>query len=770
MAQALVVVESAAKAKTIERFLGGDYRVMASGGHIRDLPRRGLSVDIANGFQPQFEVVPDRAKILESLKRAARKAARIYLATDPDREGEAISHDLAEEFLGVLPAARRVPIERITFHEITPPAVRNAIEAAGAVDANKVRAQQTRRVLDRIVGYKISPLLSRKVAPRLSAGRVQSVALHLICAREREIRAFNVEEYWTVDAHLTTDGGKPVRATAEVPRSLPREPAVRDEATARRIQRALEDCSFRVGEVEAKNRQEKAPPPFITSTMQRQAASLYRFPAARTMRAAQGLYEGVDLGSGDRVGLITYLRTDSTRISNDALRDVRRFIGDRFGGDFLPERPNYFRKVKGAQDAHEAIRPTSVDRTPDQMAAFLSEDQAKLYRMVWERFIASQMTPAVWRDTKVTILAEPRASRDMPEIPGFGKAPERLLASGSVLAERGYRVLYREAAEDAGPAEAEPKPVMPELQPGQALGLDRILPVQHFTAPPRRYSEAGLIRKLEQNGIGRPSTYVPILRKIKDRDYVRTKQRVFVPTEVGMLVSELLSVSFADLFNVRYTARMEENLDRIEQGEADFEGTLGAFYGDFVRDLDRALVEMPRVKGLPTAETCERCGRPLVLRWAAGEKFLGCPGFPECRGSRSLGDAGDGATDEEAPVCPECGAPMSEKRGRFGPFLGCSRYPECAKIIQIRNGRMVARTPPEPVEGACPDCGKGLVRRQGRRGPFVGCSSFPKCRYIQPNPARKSGRSASGKGGADRKTAKRASGRRRDAQSRGARS
>ena len=757
MASALVVVESAAKAKTIERFLGRDYRVMASGGHVRDLPQRGLSVDIANGFRPQFEVVPDRAKILDSLKRAARKASRIYLATDPDREGEAISHDLADEFLGALAPGRKVPIQRITFHEITPPAVRRAIEDAGEVDGNKVKAQQTRRVLDRIVGYKISPLLSRKVAPRLSAGRVQSVALRLICAREREIRAFNIEEYWTIDAQLITDGGEPLRTTAEVPKSLPRQPAVREEATARLIQRALEGCRFRVAGVEARNRREKAPPPFITSTMQRQAASLFRFPAARTMRAAQGLYEGVDLGAGDRVGLITYLRTDSTRVSNQALQEVRAFIGNRFGDDFLPEGPNYFRKLKGAQDAHEAIRPTSVERTPDQMAAFLTEDQRKLYRMIWERFIASQMTPAVWHDTKAIILAEPPDGGEAPEIPGFGTAPERFIATGSVLAERGYRVLYREAAEDAAPsAESEGKAVIPPLEAGQRLGLDQIVPVQHFTAPPKRYSEASLIRKLEQNGIGRPSTYVPILRKIKDREYVRTKQRVFVPTEVGMLVSDLLSVSFDNLFNVRYTADMEENLDRIEQGEADFEGTLGAFYADFVQDLERAVVEMPRVKGLPTAEACDRCGRPLVLRWSGGEKFLGCPGFPECRGSRSLGEPGEETGDEEAATCPECGAPMSEKRGRFGPFLGCTRYPDCTKIIQLRNGRMVARPAPVPVEGSCPECGKGLVRRQGRRGPFVGCSGFPKCRYIQPGASARGGKSASGRKKARRKAPARA--------------
>ena len=759
MANALIVVESAAKAKTIERFLGRDYRVMASGGHVRDLPQRGLSVDIANGFRPRFEVVPDRAKTLDSLKRAARKASRIYLATDPDREGEAISQDLADEFLGALAPGRQVPIQRITFHEITPPAVRKAIEDAGAVDENKVKAQQTRRVLDRIVGYKISPLLSRKVAPRLSAGRVQSVALRLICAREREIRAFQIEEYWTIDAHLVTDDGEPLRATAEVPKRLPREPAVRDEATARRIQRALEGCRFRVDNIEAKDRREKAPPPFITSTMQRQAASLFRFPAARTMRAAQGLYEGVDLGAGDRVGLITYLRTDSTRISNQALRDVRHFIGDRFGGDFLPERPNVFRKLKGAQDAHEAIRPTSLERTPDQMAAFLNEDQRKLYRMIWERFIASQMTPAVWRDTRATVLAEPAAGGTAAEIPGFGKAPERLVATGSVLAEQGYRVLYREAAEDAASAESEGKTVIPPLQAGQRLALDQILPLQHFTAPPKRYSEAGLIRRLEQNGIGRPSTYVPILRKIKDREYVRIKQRVFAPTEVGMLVSDLLSVSFDNLFNVRYTADMEENLDRIEQGEADFEGTLGTFYADFARDLDRAVVEMPRLKGLPTAEACDRCRRSLVLRWSGGEKFLGCPGFPECRGSRSLGEPGDDTTEEEAPVCPECGVPMSEKRGRFGAFLGCTRYPECTKIIQIRNGRIVARPAPVPVEGKCPDCEKQLVRRQSRRGAFVGCSGFPKCRYIQPDPARRDRRPAS------RKTRKKAGSRSRTARS-----
>ena len=736
METALIVVESAAKAKTIERFLGREFKVMASGGHVRDLPHRGLSVDIENGFRPQFEVVPDRAKILETLKRAARKASRIYLATDPDREGEAISHDLAEEFSGALGRGRRIPIQRIAFHEITPPAVRAAIENAGEIDASKVKAQQTRRVLDRIVGYKISPLLSRKVAPRLSAGRVQSVALRLICTREREIRAFDIEEYWTIEAHLRTGEGKKVLANAEAVKSLPRQPAVRDEAMARRIQHHLEQCRFEVLRVESKERQEKAPPPFITSTMQRQAASAFRFPAARTMRTAQSLYEGVDLGSGDRVGLITYLRTDSTRVSKQALEDVRALIAARFGAEFLPERPNFFRKQKAAQDAHEAIRPTSIERTPEQMAAYLNEDQSRLYRLVWERFVASQMTPAVWRDTRATILAERPGGEPVPEITGFGPAPDRLVASGSVLARRGYRALYREAAEDAGAATESPegKVLLPPLRSGQPLERDRIVPVQHFTAPPRRYSEAGLIRKLEQNGIGRPSTYVPILRKIKDREYVKTKQRVFVPTEVGMLVSDLLTISFDNLFNVRYTAAMEENLDRIEQGQADFEGTLGAFYAEFARDLDRAMLEMPRIKGLPTAEVCDLCGRSLVLRWSSGEKFLGCEGFPECRGSRSLTDGAEDASEEEAPTCPECGAPMSEKRGRYGPFLGCTRYPECSKIIQIRNGRLVPRTEPEPVDAQCPECGKQLVRRQSRRGPFVGCSGFPKCRYIRPEP------------------------------------
>ncbi len=730
MGTALVVVESGAKAKTIEKFLGSDFRVMASGGHVRDLPARGLSVDIENGFRPQFEVVASTKKNLDALKRVARKASRIYLATDPDREGEAISHDLAEEFSGALGPKSRTPIRRIAFHEITPPAIRRAIEDAGEIDGGKVQAQQTRRVLDRIVGYKISPLLSRKVAPRLSAGRVQSVALKLICDREREIRAFDIEEYWTIEAHLNTASGAGFVAVAEVPKPLPKEPAVRDQATANAIRRVLEGRRFTVAEVVAKNRVEKAPPPFITSTMQRQAASAFRFPAARTMKTAQSLYEGVDLGAKDRVGLITYLRTDSTRVSDQALAEVRSLIGAKFGDSFLPERPNHFRKVKGSQDAHEAIRPTSVARTPDELARYLDEDQKRLYRMIWERFVASQMTPAVWRDTRATIVTAPPNGE---EVPGFGKAPDRFVATGSVLAEPGYRVLYREASEDTAPAAESrgQRPLLPPLRPRESLTLGRIVPVQHFTAPPKRYSEASLIRKLEQNGIGRPSTYVPILRKIKDREYVRTKQRVFVPTEVGMLVSDLLSVAFDDLINVRYTAAMEENLDRIEQGDADFEGTLRAFYDDFSRVLDRARVEMPRVRGLPTAEPCGVCERPLVVRWAGGEKFLGCEGFPECRGSRSLGERDEDGTEEEAPPCPECGAPMAERRGRFGPFLGCTRYPDCSTIIQLKNGRFVRKAAPEPVAAKCPDCGKQLVRRQGRRGPFVGCGGFPKCRYIR---------------------------------------
>lgn len=734
---ALVVVESSAKAKTIGKFLGRDYRVFASGGHVRDLPRRGLAVDLENGFRPSFEVVPDRKKILDSLKREARKASRIFLATDPDREGEAISHDLAEEFRSALGRrAARVPIQRIAFHEITSPAVRRALSEAGEINANKVQAQQTRRVLDRIVGYKISPLLSRKVAPRLSAGRVQSVALRLICAREREIRKFVVEEYWTLEAHLRTKSGEAFVAIPETPKSLPKAPAAREESVARAIASHLEECRYRVRTVDQKRRQEKAPPPFITSTMQRQAASAFRFPAARTMRTAQSLYEGVDLGSGDRVGLITYLRTDSTRVSRQALDEVRDLIAQRFGADAVPAKPHFFRKKKGAQDAHEAIRPTSVRRTPQEMAPFLKEDQRRLYTMIWERFVASQMKPAVWLDTRAEIRAELPGGRPSPGIEGFGPAPERLFANGSVLAYPGYRVLYRVTAED-GESKKKSRVVLPALEAGQPLDRDRITPVCHFTKPPGRFTEAGLIRKLEQNGIGRPSTYVPILRKIKDREYVRVTRRAFVPTEVGLLVANLLSGSFDNLFNVRYTAAMEENLDRIEHGDANFEGTLTDFYRTFAADLERAVRQMPRVKGLPTAEKCDQCNRKLLLRWSSGEKFLGCEGFPDCRGSRSLGEGAADEVADEAPECPECGAPMAAKRGRFGPFLGCTRYPECQTILQLRNGRAVPRQKPEPVDAKCPECNRGLVRRRGRRGPFVGCSGFPKCRYIQPRPAGK---------------------------------
>lgn len=756
MDTALVVVESAAKAKTIEKFLGSSYKVLASGGHVRDLPPRGLSVDIENGFVPKFEVVPDRARILDTLKRAAKRTARIYLATDPDREGEAISHDLAEEFRTALGPRKQVPIHRITFHEITPPAVRRAIAEAGEVDSNRVAAQQTRRVLDRIVGYKISPLLSRKVAPRLSAGRVQSVALRLICEREREIRAFDMEEYWTVEAHLATEAGERVVALADTPKSPPKGPVARNEAVATAIRDALRECRFRVAAVESKVRRDHAPPPFITSTLQRQAASAFRFPAARTMRTAQGLYEGVDLGSGDRVGLITYLRTDSTRVSKEALAEVRKLIGERFGDDFLPDRPNFFRKGKGAQDAHEAIRPTSVHRTPEAVAQYLNDDQRRLYRMVWERFVASQMCPAVFHDTRVSIAADHPAG-DPPEIADFGPAPAGLTATGSVLVERGYRILYRETAEEvsADGDEDDARRPLPALREGQPLTGERVVPRQHFTSPPRRYSEATLIRKMEQNGIGRPSTYVPTLRRIKDREYVRTKSRVFIPTEVGLLVSDLLTGSFDRLFAVKYTAAMEENLDRIEQGEADYLSTLQDFYRDFAETLERAATEMPRIKGLPTAESCETCGRPLVLRWSGGEKFLGCSAFPDCRGSRSL--PGDGAEpiEDEAPPCPECGAAMSAKRGRFGPFLGCSRYPECQTIIQLRDGRLVPKTKAEPLGEKCPECGEGLVKRQGRRGAFVGCSGFPKCRYLRPEPGR-----AGGKKKTKRKAAKKASARR----------
>ncbi len=726
MNKALVVVESAAKARTIEKFLGTGYQVMASGGHVRDLPGSGLAVDIENGFRPQFVVVPDRTRILNELKAKARRASEIYLATDPDREGEAISHDLAEEFQAVLGSGKRVPIRRMTFQEITRPAIRRALAEAGDIDQNRVKAQQTRRVLDRIVGYKISPLLSRKLAGRLSAGRVQSVALRLICEREREIRAFTVEEYWNIEVHLRKGEGKSFLARADLGKGR----RIRDEATAGRIRDELAGCTFRVESVESKRRQHHPPPPFITSTMQRQASSAFGFPAARTMRAAQSLYEGVDLGSGERVGLITYLRTDSTRVSEQAIREVREAIHSRFGDGFLPEKPNRYRSRKGAQDAHEAIRPTSTLRDPKDVARFLNEDQTRLYRMVWERFVASQMRPAVSLRTRAVIAADPPPGRPVPEIPGFGTPPNRVVAVGSVMLEQGYQVLYRETREDGGDEDGNGKQILPPLQAKEELRLREVVPTRHFTAPPRRYSEASLIRKLEENGIGRPSTYVPILRKIKQREYVRTKKRVFMPTEVGMLVSDLLTLSFDDLINVRYTAAMEANLDRIEQGKADYTEALEAFYGEFVRNLERAKSDMPRLKSLPTDESCDQCGRPLALRWSGGEKFLGCVGFPECRGSRSL-DTAEESVEETSP-CPECGAPMAARRGRFGPFLGCTRYPDCQTIIQIRDGQAVPKPAPEPVGEDCPECGKPMVRRRSRRGPFVGCSGFPKCSYIKP--------------------------------------
>ncbi len=728
MKPTLVIVESAAKARTIEKFLGSGYQVMASGGHVRDLPGSGLAVDIENGFRPQFVVVPDRARILKELKAKARKASAIYLATDPDREGEAISHDLAEEFEAVLGAGHQVPIKRMSFQEITRPAIQKALGEAGDIDQNRVKAQQTRRVLDRIVGYKISPLISRKLAGRLSAGRVQSVALRLICEREREIRAFTVEEYWNIEARLRTGEEKPFTAKADLgKRRIP------DEATAERIRAALSACAFRVESVESSRRQHHPPPPFITSTMQRQAASAFGFPAARTMKAAQSLYEGVDLGSGERVGLITYLRTDSTRVSEQAIREVRETIGARFGADAVPDKPNRYRSRKGAQDAHEAIRPTSTLRDPKEIARFLNEDQARLYRIVWERFVASQMRPAVSLRTRAVIAATPPAGTPVPEIPGFGAPPDRLTAVGSVLLEQGYRALYQETREDGG-GDDEGKQILPPLQAEQELQLREIVPTRHFTAPPRRYSEASLIRKLEENGIGRPSTYVPILRKIKQREYVRTRSRVFAPTEVGMLVSDLLTLSFDDLINVRYTAAMEAHLDRIEQGEANYTEALEAFYSEFVRDLERAKSDMPRLKSLPTAEVCDQCQRQMAIRWSGGEKFLGCLGYPECRGSRSL-DGGEELVEDISP-CPECGAEMASRRGRFGPFLGCTRYPDCKTIIQIREGRPVAKAPPEKVGENCPECGEPLVKRQSRRGPFVGCSGFPKCSYIKPSPKR----------------------------------
>ena len=750
MAKNLVIVESPAKAKTINKYLGKDFQVKASMGHVRDLPKKKLGVDVKKGFEAEYETLPTRKKVLEELRAAAKDADMIYLAADPDREGEAICWHLSES-LGV---RSKKKFKRVVFNEITKKAIEEAFKNPGEVDAKKVDAQQTRRILDRLVGYKVSPVLWEKVRRGLSAGRVQSVALKLICEREREIQAFVAEEYWTVTAHLEAAAPPPFVANLVKRDGANLEIASGEQADA--IRRDIETAVLTVAKMQKKERRRHPVPPFITSKLQQEAFKKLRFSVKKTMQVAQRLYEGVELGADGSLGLITYMRTDSTRVSTDALGEVREKIAQTYGEDYLPEKPNFYRSKKDAQDAHEAIRPSYVERDPESIKRYLSKDEYGLYKLIWNRFVASQMLPAVYDETIADIASSPSPAPPAPAAP----QPVYLLrAKGSTLRFKGFLAVYEETPdekqetkprEEAVGEETAPDDAaqLPPLAEGDRVTLRKLDTDQHFTQPPPRFSEASLVKELEENGIGRPSTYASIIGTIEAREYMEKRDAKLYPTELGFLVTDLLVEHFKDIMSVEYTAALEAELDEIEDGKDNLLNTLNQFWKKFEKDLKAAQKDMKDVKRMEeqTDEVCDKCGKPMVLKWGRYGKFLACSGYPDCKNTRQLAGAdGDGGPelheDVAKEVCSNDGQPMVLKKGRFGPFLACSNYPDCKvtkRLVRGAEGKLQVEQL-QAIDEPCPECAKPLMWRRGRFGPFVACSDYPNCKYIKKKEAKEIG-------------------------------
>jgi len=737
LAKGLVIVESPAKAKTIQKYLGKGYAVEASLGHVKDLPKSTLGVDIDNDFETEYIVIPGKEKVVAKLKKMASGVDTIYLAPDPDREGEAIAAHLAEELGDGAKKKKKKKdengnerIRRVTFNEITQRAVREAFERPRDIDRNLVDAQQARRVLDRLVGYQVSPLLWDKVRRGLSAGRVQTVALRLIVEREREIKAFEKKEYWTIDAHLS--GPKPPAFDARFLGKGEEKIEIPNEEESKKITAALEKADWIVRSVERKERRRNATPPFTTSKLQQDSSRKLRFSVKRTMMIAQRLYEGVELGDEGLVGLITYMRTDSTRVAPEALTEVREYITSNYGKEYLPESPNTYKEKKEAQAAHEAIRPTSAMRHPDQVKQYLKEDEFKVYKLIWQRFVASQINPAVFDQTTVDIDAK------------SGSDAFWFRVTGSVLKFDGFLKVYEESKEGKDEEDEELKHKLPALEAGQKLSLRSINPEQHFTEPPPRYNEASLVKELEERGIGRPSTYSAILSTIQERQYVQKLGGKFVPTEIGLVVTDLLVENFRDIFDVQYTARLEEELDEIEEGKEGWTDALAEFYKKFEKDLRYAQKHMENIKRMekPTDEKCERCGSPLVIKWGKHGSFYACSSYDKedpnsCTFTKEnpinlpdLDSADMQETGAAEEYCENCGRVMVLKRGRFGQFMACTGYPDCKTTRRLDQGKKV---PDIPLEELCPKCGRNLMIRHGRYGEFTACSGYPDCKYVKQN-------------------------------------
>jgi DNA topoisomerase I len=733
MPKSLLIVESPTKAKTLQKYLGPDIAVVSSKGHIKDLPKNDLGVDLEHDFQPEYVTILGKAKVIQELKKAATGVSKIYLGPDPDREGEAIAWHIAEAL-----GEQNHQFYRVLLLELTPKAIKEALAKPVTLDRPRYDAQQARRVLDRLVGYQISPLLWDKVKRGLSAGRVQSVALRLVVDRERAIRAFVPEEYWTLDACL--DAAAPPPFSAHLLKYKGKSIKPDSVVAVEGILDALESAEFKVAKVEKKPQKRNPAPPFITSSLQMEASRKLRFTPKRTMSLAQKLYEGMELGEEGPVGLITYMRTDSTRVSAEALDAVRDFIGQNYGADYLPKTPNRYKSPKGAQEAHEAIRPSGLDRRPQDLKDFLSRDELALYELIWRRFMASQMTPAIFQQTTVDIAAADYLFR----------------ATASVLQFPGFTAVYQESREEE---EANGIGKLPPLAAGEVLKLRDFDPQQHFTKAPARYTEASLIKELEVQGIGRPSTYATILSNLQDRLYVLKEKAMLRPTEMGMVVSDLLVESFPEVMDPKFTAGLESELDRVAEGELSWQQVMRGFYGPFSQLLSAAKSGMKKVKSVPTGLKCPQCGEEVVVRWGKNGEFLGCSAYPKCGftadfshdsrgnivvqgaepaapGQEDTGQAlaAAAASGDTGLKCPKCDKDLVVRRGRMGEFLGCSGYPKCKftqNFTRDASGKVVPLDKQSETSYPCPreGCEGQLTRRRSRRGFFYGCSNYPKCDF-----------------------------------------
>ena len=714
----LIIVESPTKVKTIRKYLGPEYDVRASVGHVKDLPKSKLGIDPEKGFEPTYLVMDSKKKVIAELKKAASKVEQILLAPDPDREGEAIAWHIAEEI------GKKKIVRRVLFNDLTHDTILHAIAHPQDLDFNRYEAQQTRRILDRLVGYQISPVLWDKVKRGLSAGRVQSVAVRIICEREAEIRAFIPEEYWNLTALL--EGSNPPPFEAKLTKIDGKKAKIGNaersaEVVASLRGDTLEEVPFVVSAVEKKEVKRQPPAPFTTSKLQQEASRWLHFSAKKTMMTAQKLYEGIELGAEGPVGLITYMRTDSVRIAAEALNEAREYIQRHYDPAFLPPKARVFKVAGAAQDAHEAIRPSSLAHPPQAIKPHLTPDQFRLYQLIWNRFLASQMNPAVLDQTTVDITAANCLFR----------------AQGSVMKFPGFTVLYTEGKEDNGDENGFGK-LLPEVRQGEVLKLLELKPEQKFTQPPPRFSEASLVRELEEKGIGRPSTYASILTTIQDREYVLLEKGRFIPTELGILVTDLLVKNFPRILDVAFTAEMETELDRIEEGKMKRLDILNNFYLPFQEELRKAKANMTNVKReeTPTDLVCEKCGKSMVIKWGKNGRFLACTNYPACKNTKNFKQDEKGEIlpeDKTTEIpCPLCGKPMTARQGRFGKFLGCSGYPECKHTINLAPDGTPVAAPAEgaPPAAVCEKCGKPMALKRGRYGAFLGCTGYPECKNI----------------------------------------